>query len=271
MASIKKLDSIVASRIAAGEVVERPASALRELVDNAIDAGSTKIQVFIEEGGIKSLTVIDNGKGMDKEDLSLACVSHATSKIQTLDDLFNIKSMGFRGEALASIASCSTLTIQSNGYKITVDNGIEGPILPGGIERGTSVSMENLFEKIPARKLFLKRPQSEASECKKILIEKALAFENIQFMFFVDGVLVLHLIEADKVKRCNDVFALDKNYNCDRPMVMSLEGDNVSLYGVASPSSCYKKDKSQIRIFVNNRVIDSFAFVQAVVNAYSIG
>ena len=177
MASIRQLDPIVASRIAAGEVVERPASVLRELLDNSIDAGATKISVYIEEGGIRSLTVIDNGSGMSAEDLAMACKSHATSKVSTLEDLFNLRTLGFRGEALSSISACSRLTISSNGNSITVDNGQQHDVVPGSVARGTSVCMEDLFENIPARKLFLKRPQSEATECRKTFMEKALGFE----------------------------------------------------------------------------------------------
>lgn len=117
--AIRRLDPIVASRIAAGEVVERPASVLRELLDNSIDAGATKISVYLEAGGTKSLTVTDDGTGMSAEDLVLACESHATSKVSTLDDLFNLKTLGFRGEALSSIAACSKLTIDSNSNRIT--------------------------------------------------------------------------------------------------------------------------------------------------------
>ena len=192
MASIKQLDPIVASRIAAGEVVERPSSVLRELMDNAIDAKATKISVYIEQGGIKSLTVIDNGSGMSAEDLELACKSHATSKVSTLEDLFNLRTLGFRGEALSSISACSRLTINSNGNRITVDNGVQSQVVPGGVERGTSVCMEDLFENIPARKLFLKRPQSEATECKKTFVEKALGFPEVEFLFFSEGELILH-------------------------------------------------------------------------------
>ena len=184
MASIRQLDPIVASRIAAGEVVERPSSVLRELLDNSIDAKATKISIYIEEGGIKSLTVIDNGVGMDADDLLLACNSHATSKVRSLDDLFNLKTLGFRGEALSSIAACSKLTISSNGNSITVDNGNRSSVVPGSIMQGTSVCMEDLFANIPARRLFLKRPQSEAAECRKTLLEKALGFEDVEFLFF---------------------------------------------------------------------------------------
>ncbi|MBQ2528145.1 MAG: ATP-binding protein, partial [Spirochaetales bacterium] len=140
MASIHILDPVVASRIAAGEVVERPASVLRELLDNSIDAGAKKISIYLEEGGISRLTVTDNGRGMSEDDLLLACTSHATSKVSTLEDLFSLRTLGFRGEALSSIAACSRLTIDSNGSSVTVDNGIRGPLVPGSTSHGTSVT-----------------------------------------------------------------------------------------------------------------------------------
>lgn len=266
---IKQLDPIVASRIAAGEVVERPSSVLRELIDNSIDAKATKISVHLEQGGIKSLTVIDDGIGMSKEDLSMACKSHATSKITTLDDLFNLRTLGFRGEALSSIASCSLLTIDSNGNRIVVDNGQQSQILPGSVSKGTSVRMENLFENIPARKLFLKRPQSEGTECKKTFLEKALGFEEIEFLLFMDGELKLHLPKTTKKDRAVSVMALDKAFMPARILEMEYESDNTTLYAVASDPSCYKRDRTQIKILLNRRIIDSFALVQAVNNAYS--
>lgn len=269
MASIRQLDPIVASRIAAGEVVERPSSVLRELLDNAIDANATKITVHVEDGGIKSLTVIDNGSGMSAEDLELACTSHATSKVRTLDDLFNLKTLGFRGEALSSIAACSRLTINSNGNRIMVDNGVQGKVVPGSIESGTSVTMEGLFENIPARKLFLKRPQSELAECRKTFIEKALGSEDIEFILIADGELKYHFEKADKTARALQVMSLDRSFAGAQPIQMSYEGDNLSLFAVCSDPATYKRDRTQIKILVNNRIIDSFQFVQAIYNAYS--
>jgi len=269
MASIRILDPIVASRIAAGEVVERPASVLRELLDNSIDAGATKVSVYMDQGGIKNLTVTDNGSGMSEEDLLLACESHATSKVKTLEDLFNLKTLGFRGEALSSIGSCSKLTIDSNSKRIVVDNGHKSSILPGSIDKGTSVSMEDLFENIPARKLFLRRPQSEAADCKKTFIEKALGFPEIEFLLFNEGTLVLHLPKADRQSRCVQIMKLDKAFMPAQILEMSYEGDNEKLYAISSDPSCHRRDRTQIKIFVNNRVIDSYQFVQAITSAYS--
>ncbi|MBP5162714.1 MAG: DNA mismatch repair endonuclease MutL [Spirochaetales bacterium] len=269
MASIRQLDPIVASRIAAGEVVERPSSVLRELLDNAIDAKATKISVYIEQGGIKSLTVIDNGSGMSADDLELACKSHATSKVRTLEDLFNLSTLGFRGEALSSISACSRLTISSNGNRITVDNGVQSPVVPGGVERGTSVCMEDLFENIPARKQFLKRPQSEATECRKTFIEKALGFPEIELLFFSEGELLLHYEASDRKTRAVRIMSADKSFMPAKVLQMSYKGENTELLAISSDPSCYRRDRGQIRILVNNRIIDSYQFVQAITSAYS--
>lgn len=250
-------------------MVERPSSVLRELLDNSIDAQASKVSVYIEEGGIKSLTVIDDGTGMDSDDLLLACESHATSKVRTLDDLFNLKTLGFRGEALSSIAACSRLTINSNGNRITVDNGVKGPVVPGSIPKGTSVCMQDIFENIPARKLFLRRPQTEAAECRKTFLEKALGFEDVEFLFFSDGELKLHFERTDKKNRCLQVFALDKSFMPAQVLEMSYKGENGNLWALCSDPSCHRRDRTQIRVLVNNRIIDSYQFVQAITNAYS--
>ncbi|MDD4573753.1 MAG: DNA mismatch repair endonuclease MutL, partial [Sphaerochaeta sp.] len=172
--NIKRLDPLVAQRIAAGEVIERPASVMRELLDNALDANSTTIIASVVEGGLEEVTVIDDGDGIAEEDLPLLCESHATSKVASLDDLYQLKTMGFRGEALYSIAAVSKITISSSykGAKATsiqIDNGQRGNIIPGGPDRGTKVTVQDLFKEIPARRQFLKRPSTEATMCKNIL------------------------------------------------------------------------------------------------------
>lgn len=269
--AIQILDPVVASRIAAGEVVERPASALRELLDNAIDSGADKVSVWIEEGGIKSITVSDNGCGIPSSELHLAFRSHATSKIKTLDDLYRLNSLGFRGEALCSIAAVSSLTIQSDGKKMTCDNGICSSLLPGSVTTGTTVCMENLFENIPARKQFLRRASSEYADCRKIFIEKALGFENVEFLLFNDNSLDLHFQSASGKERAVQAMALTKEFAGSAHVIeMSLEEEPVRLLAIAGDPSCYRRDRTQVRIFVNNRVVDSYQLVQAVTSSFSV-
>jgi DNA mismatch repair protein MutL len=162
---IRQLDPIIAQRIAAGEVIDRPQAIVRELLDNAIDAGSTRIDVYIEDGGISSIKVIDDGTGMDREDLALCCRSHATSKISEVSDLYAIRTLGFRGEALASMAACSKMTIMSSPDRehtntLTVTEGLIEEPVPGGYAKGTTIEVRDLFYSIPGRKNFLKSPQS---------------------------------------------------------------------------------------------------------------
>lgn len=268
--AIKQLNPIVASRIAAGEVVERPSSVLRELLDNSIDAGATEVSVWTRLGGIENLTVKDNGCGIDKEDLPLACVSHATSKIETLDDLFALKTLGFRGEALCSIAACSNLTISSKEHSLNVNNGIVGPVIASSVKDGTTITMEGLFENIPARKQFLKRPSSEFNECKKVFIEKALGFENVHFSLYDEESQVLDFPATGKKERVLQVLNLDKNFIGPDALEMSAQEEPVKLYAISSGIANYRRDRGQIKIFVNNRVIDNFPLVQVVANAYSV-
>lgn len=164
--SIQQLDELTIDQIAAGEVVERPAQIVKELLENSIDSGSNKIRIEIEKGGFSRISVIDDGHGIPEDELELAIKRHATSKISGSADLTTIVTKGFRGEALASIASVSKLILSSkvensDGYSIIVDNGVVGQIEPVGIAPGTKVDVLNLFEKVPARLSFQRRPSTE--------------------------------------------------------------------------------------------------------------
>ena len=185
MNRINLLDPLLSSRIAAGEVIERPQSVLRELLDNALDAGADEIRVSIEGGGIDKISVADNGSGIAREDLNLLGNRHATSKIHTQEDLYDIHTLGFRGEALYSIGAVSRLTISTHseetgeGSTLVIDNGKREDITSGSPDKGTIVTAENLFSEIPARRAFLKRTSSEAALCRQLLVSKALAFPSV--------------------------------------------------------------------------------------------
>ena len=184
---VKVLSAEVARKIAAGEVIDRPNAIIRELMDNAIDSGADSITVEVFDGGISKIRVTDNGSGMTREDLELAPVSHATSKITTEQDLLNLSTLGFRGEALSSIASVAELTISSGEYKLEADVTSKNKITEIQPVKGTIVESANLFANFPARRLFLKRPATEAKMCQNTFIEKALPFYNIDFRFYSDG------------------------------------------------------------------------------------
>ncbi|NMA23316.1 MAG: DNA mismatch repair endonuclease MutL, partial [Spirochaetales bacterium] len=270
---IQRLDPLVAQRIAAGEVIERPASVIRELVDNALDAGASTITVSVEEGGLRQIKVIDDGVGIEAEDLPLLCESHATSKVRELDDLYHITSMGFRGEALYSIAAVARITIESvregkEAHQITVDNGRRGPVLAGGPDRGTIVTVEELFGELPARRQFLKRPSTEATMARQILIQKALAFPDRSFRFYQDGKLRLDLPTTTPKGRVVDVLAINQPVTDAELVELHHEGERVSLYAVASTAALFRSDRSHIRIYINDRPVDEYALVQAVTYGY---
>jgi DNA mismatch repair protein MutL len=189
MSKIKLLSDSIISKIAAGEVVERPAYAVKELIENAIDAGADYIRIDIEKAGLQKISVTDNGEGMSREDIQLAFKRHTTSKIKDMGDLFRIHSMGFRGEALASIAAISNMTIQSKtknqtaGTMVEVKAGELKNVSPVGIPVGTTVIVENLFYTVPARQKFLKSLQTEYRHIVQIITNAALAFPHIRFFF----------------------------------------------------------------------------------------
>ena len=190
MGQIKVLDQNTVNMIAAGEVIERPASVVKELVENSIDAGATDITIHIEDGGKGLIRVIDNGCGMAADDLSIAFESHATSKLKSSADLLNISTMGFRGEALASIASVAKITVISRtsesieGNKIEIDCGINNEVKPCSANTGTTIEVRNLFYKLPARRKFLRTANTEITHIVEQFARIALAHTNITMSLF---------------------------------------------------------------------------------------
>ena len=196
---IQLLPDNIANQIAAGEVIQRPASAVKELLENAVDAGASEIKLIVNDAGKALLQVIDNGKGMSETDARMCFERHATSKIKNIDDLFHIKTMGFRGEALASIAAVSQVELKSKkadetvGTYIEIDNSVVKKQEPVAMEQGTSIAMKNLFFNVPARRNFLK---SNASELRHIIdefIRVAMAFPDIFFSLTSNGQQFFHL------------------------------------------------------------------------------
>lgn len=267
--AIARLDPLVAQRIAAGEVIERPASVIRELLDNSLDAGSTAITVSLEEGGIDEIRVLDNGSGIEKDDLPLLGESHATSKIKNLDDLFHITSMGFRGEALYSIAAVSSITIASRGFEITIDNGKRSEIAPSTTTSGTLVVVKNLFGELPARRQFLKRSATEATMVRTVLLEKALAYPDVSFKLIVSGKSRVDLSSSSAKDRVAAVLSTNQQIPKEELLELADESGRFSLYAVASSAALWRSDRSHIKIFVNKRPVDEYALVQAVTYGYS--
>ncbi len=274
MGRINALDPVVAARIAAGEVIDRPQAIARELIDNAIDAGADDVTLTIEGGGITLLSVADNGEGIEKEDLPLTVQRHATSKIKTLDDLYHINSLGFRGEALYSISAVSKLTIASrrkdkDAFTFVVDNGKDGIVTKGGPDRGTIITSENLFEEIPARRSFLKRESSEAGLCRSMLLSKAMAFPQVHFRFVQDGALRIDLPKRENLyERTLDILTLDERLNRKSFVKLEDRGELFSICLITSLPEVHRSDRSRMKVYVNGRQVEEYSLIQAITYGY---
>ena len=260
---VKILNAETARKIAAGEVIDRPASIVRELLDNAVDSCATEINIEIEGGGIDKIRVQDNGCGMSREDLAVAAHPHATSKISSDTDLLNLTTLGFRGEALASIAAVARLTISSGEWKmrcsITEDHIIE----PRSPIAGTVVSSENLFENFPARRQFLKRPASETKMCRQTFLEKALPRPDIAFRLSVDGQL-RNDFRAGQSLRERFYEALGIQQSPDLFYEIKGSGSGFSFSLVVGDPCVARQDRKDIYIYVNGRRIAEYSLVQAI-------
>ncbi|MBN1686586.1 MAG: DNA mismatch repair endonuclease MutL [Spirochaetales bacterium] len=261
-------------KIAAGEVIDRPLSVIRELLDNAIDAGADAITVEVDGGGIERIRVVDNGTGMSAEDLELCILPHATSKITRTEDIYSVRSLGFRGEALASIAACSKLEITSThhdspdkGARIIVHAGKVIGNSPAAGSPGTTVEVSDLFYSLPGRRKFLKRVSSESSACKQAFIEKALPFPSINFRYFTDGEMKLYLPAQDLTGRVASVFAGSLEPEILDSKEIALE--DFSLRAVITNPDFARRDKRLLYMFVNGRRVQEYALVQAVLYGYS--
>lgn len=272
MGLIRVLDESVARKIAAGEVIDRPLSIVRELLDNAIDAGADEISCYVEGGGVRRIRVADNGTGMSREDLELSVQPYATSKITSEEDLYRLKTLGFRGEALSSIAACSRLEIltgtgSGEGYCLYADSGKILSIEPRGINRGTIVDVGDLFHTLPARRKFLKRTVTESQLCRRHFIEKTLPFSGITFRYFNDNQLDLFLPAGDRKQRFADAWHQEVHAAQLLSGHSSQEGLHLDM--IAGRPGLHKKNRSLIQIYINNRRIDEYAFTQAVQYAYA--
>ena len=269
---VKPLSVDVARKIAAGEVIDRPAAIVRELLDNSVDSGASSISVEISGGGIEKIRIADNGSGMTREDLAACARPHCTSKISESEDLLNLTTLGFRGEALASIAAVARLSIASGTARmrasITEDHLIE-TIPPVQDGKGTIVMSEGLFENFPARRHFLKRPSSETMMCREVFIEKSLPRPDIAFRLTVDGTIRHDLpsgvtlperfARALELKESTNLFAEIKS--------SGTEADGVSKWSfslVLGEPSAYRNDRKQIFIFVNGRRVQEYSLIQAI-------
>ena len=271
MGKINILSAELSNKIAAGEVVERPSSVVKELVENSIDAGSTNIKVIIKEFGIQQIRIIDNGSGISNDDLARAFLRHATSKISADYDLFHIETLGFRGEALASISSVSKVTIKScageaQGKILVLEGGkvvseeYYAPI------KGTDLSVENLFYNTPARLKYLRNPHTEQANITNIIHKFALSYPNVAFELHVDGKITFKTYGDGDVHKI-----LSKIYNMGVARNMIEFGganDDYKIFGYISVPEETRASKNYINIFINGRYIKNYGIQNAIIDAY---
>ncbi|WP_370815949.1 DNA mismatch repair endonuclease MutL [Veillonella sp.] len=272
MATIHVLDETTINKIAAGEVVERPASVIKELIENSIDASATNIEVEIGDGGVAYMRITDNGIGMTEEDARLAILRHATSKIQHVEDLFDIASLGFRGEALASIASVSQFSLTTRkadsdlGTRITVDGGTFTDCIPYGAAPGTTIEIRDLFYNTPARRKFLKTERTESSKIQDIVGKLALSNPHISFKLIIDDRVAI--ITPGNGNIGDTVAALYGYKTKDDIFSVAYESDSIYIDGVVSKPTLLKSTRIWQTIIVNNRVISDKTIMKAIDNAY---
>lgn len=272
MQQIKVLPQRIVNQIAAGEVIERPSSVVKELVENAIDAGATEITVKIIDGGKNFISVADNGSGMDKDSLELCIMSHATSKLSS-ENLFDIHTFGFRGEALPSIASVSRLSIttsdnkESEAWQLRMEGQNNLGTAPTSRSQGTTIEVRDLFFATPARLKFLKSESYETEKCRSIFNDLALANCGVSFRFTDSEVEKVHYAKTDKLaKRIDDIFGESFSKN-----IFEMKGSrgDLSLHGYIGVPTFNKSASNQQYFFVNNRLVKDKTFASALKSAYA--
>ena len=268
---IRLLAPNVYNKIAAGEVVDRPYSVVKELVENAIDAGATEITVEIEKGGKKRVRVTDNGSGIAKEDLPLAYSSHATSKLETAEDLFHIHTLGFRGEAIASVASVSHMEIVSrtegnDAYALSCSGGVLGEVRPAAGANGTVVTVDDLFYNVPARLKFLKSDTAEEGDIGGVMARFLLSRPEISFTYLSDGKLKYRSFGDGLSAALVAVYGAETLKNCTE---IRAEKHGIRLYGFLGNRNFYKANRTYQSLFVNGRYVVNQTVGAAVTNAYA--
>lgn len=268
---IQLLPANIANQIAAGEVVQRPSSVVKELIENAIDAGATNIQLIVKDSGKTLIQIIDNGDGMSSDDALMSFERHATSKIKNADDLFHLTTMGFRGEALASIASIAHVEMKTKqeGSELGTLIEMEGTICKNNTsiacEKGTSIAVKNLFFNVPARRNFLKSEGVENSHILDEFLHTALIHNNISFTYYNNGKLIHKVDKSTIKKRIIDLFGTSFN---ERLIPIEEEIDAVKISGFITKAEYSKKNRSEQYFFVNNRFMKSPYLANAIDKAY---
>ena len=268
---INVLEPRVYNRISAGEVVERPASIVKELVENSIDAGAKNIRIEIEEGGIKNITVSDDGCGIERDDIVIAFLPHSTSKIKDVDDLDNIQSLGFRGEALASISSVcqvklSTKTADSQiGYSTKVNGGNFDKVTEIARTNGTTISCSNLFFNTPARAKFLRKPKTEEAEITHLIEKFMLSNSHIAFSYYVDGKLIYNTTSCNMQDIIYTIYGKEVY---DNIIELNYEDSGYRISGYITKPKISKSNRTYQTLFVNGRCVENFLISNAVQSVF---
>ena len=268
---IEILPTNIANQIAAGEVVNRPASVVKELIENSIDAGAKNIELIIKDGGRTLIQVIDNGVGMNENDSQKCFLAHATSKIKTSNDLYELKTMGFRGEALASISSISHIELRTKqeddilGTKIELEGGDIKNMEKIACDKGCSIMVKNLFFNVPARRNFLKSDAVENNHILNEFLHTAIIHHNISFTYYNDNKLIHRVETSNFKKRIVELFG--QSYN-ERLIPISEEVNEVKISGYIIKANYVKKNRQEQFFFVNNRFIKNHYLANAIDKAY---
>jgi len=270
--TIQVLADEVASQIAAGEVIERPASVVKELIENAIDAGAQKIVVHIESAGKKLIEIIDDGCGIPADELETAVKRHATSKLRTADDLFHIRTLGFRGEALAAAGSVSRMTITTRtadsetGHRIVVDGGFVTSNKPVGAPFGTTIMIEDLFYNVPARLKFLKSDTTERNQIETLISRYALAYPDIRWQLINETKTVLQTTGNGNYR---EILAAIYGLDIAKQFIeVELDEEGLTIFGFISPVGLTRSNRKEMNYFVNGRWVQEQALNASVQRAY---
>jgi DNA mismatch repair protein MutL len=271
MARINILSEEICNRIAAGEVIDRPYSAVKELIENSLDAGSTEIEIYIERGGKDLIRVVDNGCGIEKEDMRAAFFSHATSKISCLDDIDKITTLGFRGEALATIAAIAkveliSVTAGNEANKVECDGDYIGKVQPAVLEKGTQISVRNLFFNTPARAKFMKADKKEEADITNFVTRYILGNPRVAFRYYVDGKLALQSYGGGLEEAIAQVYGatfLAQSFK------IQAERNDIKIYGFIGNQNFFKPNKTYQSLFLNGRYVINSVISGAITNAYS--
>lgn len=271
MSKIRVMSENLANKIAAGEVVEKCASVVKELVENSIDAGATNIKINLIDGGLTSISIIDNGSGMDKEDATLAFARHATSKIYKDDDLFFIETLGFRGEALASIASVAEVNLETCnadiGTHVHIKGGVMDIVEPTSARIGTSITITNLFYNTPARLKYLKSEATELNNCVRFIEKLALSKPEITFTLTNNDRIVVKTSGSNNLlKTIHEIYGLNVSSNM---LEIKASSDDFEVTGFVGKPGILKKNRNHFNTFVNDRIVRNNEINKAINDAYN--